>query len=152
MRYFMLSIAGSVLLTFSSCKDLKEPVFNGIQNVRVNTPKQGKSLMLLDVACFNPNNTGAKLKEADGDAWLDSTYLGHFTVDSTVRISANADFIVPVKLEVEMKHMLKHSLSALMNERVLITIKGKAKVGKKGFYRKIPLRYEGKQNLQELFK
>ncbi|HEY6503893.1 MAG TPA: LEA type 2 family protein [Chitinophagaceae bacterium] len=147
-----LLITVFILLGFSSCKDLKEPVFNGIQNVRVNNLKQGKSMMVLDMSYFNPNNINAKLKEAEGEAWLDSTYLGRFKVDSSVKIPANSNFIVPVKLDVEMKHLLKHSMAVLMNEQVLLTIKGKAKVGKTGFYRKIPLHYEGKQNLQELFK
>jgi hypothetical protein len=53
---------------------------------------------------------------------------------------------------VETKHILRHSLSALLNEQVLITIKGTAKVGKSGIYKNIPLHYEGRQNMQELFK
>jgi len=108
--------------------------------------------MTLDMAYFNPNNINARLKEAEGEAWMDSTYLGHFLLDSAVNIPANADFVVPVKLDVEMKNILKHSLAAFLNEEVLFTITGKAKVGKNGIYRKIPLHYEGKQNLQELFK
>ena len=153
MRYpFYFAIAGLILLFFSSCNKLKEPVFNGIQNMRVNKLKAGKSLMTLDLAYFNPNNIKARLKEADGEAWMDSTYLGHFYVDSALTIPANSDFIIPVKLDVEMKHILKHSLAAFLNEQVLITIKGKAKVGKSGLYKNIQLHYEGRQNLQELFK
>jgi LEA14-like dessication related protein len=147
-----LILAGFILLAFSSCKKLKDPVFNRIQNVRVNNVAKGISNMTLEMAWFNPNNIAARLKEAEGEAWMDSTYLGHFYVDSAIAIPANSDFIVPVKLKVEMKHILQHSLAAFLNEQVLITIKGKAKVGKSGFYKKIPLHYEGKQNLQELFK
>jgi LEA14-like dessication related protein len=151
MRYHLI-IAGLILIAFSSCKKLKDPVFDHIQNIRVNNIAKGVSTMTLEMAWFNPNNISAHLKEADGEAWMDSTYLGHFYVDSAMIIPANSNFIVPVKLEVEMKQILKHSLAAFMNEQVLITIKGNAKVGKSGFYKKIPLHYEGKQNLQELFK
>lgn len=150
MRYLLI-IAGLAIL-LSSCKKIKEPVFKGIQNLGVSKLAKGKSMLTLDMSYFNPNNINAQLKEAEGEAWMDSTFLGHFRVDSAVSIPANADFLVPVKLDVEMKNLFKHSLTAFLNEQVLITINGKAKVGKNGFYRKIPLRYEGKQNLAELFK
>jgi LEA14-like dessication related protein len=131
---------------------MKEPVFNGIENVRINKLAAGKSLMTFEMSYFNPNSLHARLKEAEGEAWLDSTYLGHFYVDSSVNIPANSNFTLPVKLSVEMKNILRHSLAAFLNEQVLITIRGKARVGKSGIYRKFPLNYEGKQNLQELFK
>ena len=128
MRYHLI-IAGLLLLVLSSCKKLKDPVFNRIQNIRVNNMSKGVSNMTLEMAWFNPNNITARLKQADGEAWMDSTYLGHFYVDSSMTIPAKSDFIVPVKLAVEMKHLVKHSLAAFLNEEVLITIKGKAKVG-----------------------
>lgn len=153
MRYHIPVAITSLIIffVFSSCKSLKEPVFNGISNMRVNKLVAGKSLITLDLAYFNPNHIKARLKEADGEAWMDSTYLGHFYVDSSVNIPANSNFIIPVKLNLEMKHILRHSLAAFLNEQVLITIKGKAKVGKSGVYKNIPLQYEGSQNLQELF-
>jgi len=151
MRYYLI-MAGLIVVAFSSCKKLKDPVFDHIQNIRINNVSQGVSTMTLEMAWFNPNNITARLKEADGEAWMDSTYLGHFYVDTVMTIPANSNFIVPVNLEVEMKHILKHSLAAFLNEQVLITIKGRAKVGKGGIYKNIPLQYEGKQHLQELFK
>lgn len=139
-------------LILSSCTSMKEPVFNGIENVKMNKMEKGKSQITLYLNCFNPNKSKATLKKADGEAWMDSTYLGHFVVAEEVAVPANANFSIPVKLDVEMKNMLQHSLSAFLNDSVLITVKGKAKVGKGGFYKKIPITYEGKQNLQELFK
>jgi hypothetical protein len=150
MRYSFI-ITGVIFFMLTSCRSMKEPVFNGIENVVINKVGAGKSSLTFNIAYFNPNNIKARLKSAEGDAWLDSTYLGHFFVDTTIDIPANASFIIPARLDVEMKNMLKHSLSAFLNEQVLITIKGKAKVGKSGIYKKFPLLYEGKQNLAELF-
>ena len=110
------------------------------------------SSVTLDIRYLNPNNFKGQLKQAEGDAWMDSTYLGHFVVDTTVDIPANSEFLVPVKLAVDMKQMLKHSLTAFMNEEVMLKITGKAKAGKSGFYRNFSLNYLGKQNLGELFK
>lgn len=150
MRY-PLFLAGLILVLFSSCGEMKVPVFNGIENLQINRLGGGKSRLTLDMGYFNPNNSGARLKSAEGDAWLDSTYLGHFYVDTSINIPANSNFLIPVKLDVEMKNLLRHSLAAMMSEELLVTIKGKAKVGKSGFYKKIPIDYEGKQNLSEVF-
>ena len=151
MRYYFL-LSCWILLLFSACGNIKDPVFNSIQNVEVSKPGLDHSLMSFDMEYFNPNGTKALLKEAEGHAWLDSVYLGHFRVGTVVSIPANANFIVPVKLDVEMKNMLKHSMAAFLNEYVLVTIKGTAKVGKGGFYRRFAINYEGKQDIRKLFK
>jgi len=57
---------------------MQEPVFNSYGNVRVNKFGIGQSVITLDIQYFNPNHSKAKLKKAEGDTWLDSTYLGHF--------------------------------------------------------------------------
>jgi LEA14-like dessication related protein len=150
-----LSLIIAIIFLFSglySCRNLKEPVFNGIENVQIKKLGMNGSLMTLDLRYFNPNNINARLKEAEGDAWMDSTYLGHFYVDTTVDIRANSDFLIPVKLDVDMKFILQNTLAAFLNEEVLIRIKGKAKLGKKAIYKKYPLSYTGKQNLAELLK
>jgi LEA14-like dessication related protein len=109
--------------------------------------------MIFDVEYFNPNNTrGAKLKEAQGEAWLDSNYLGHFYVDTLIDIPPRSNFTIPVKLDVDMKYFLRFSMGGFKNEEVLVRVKGNAKVGKGGIYKKFPISYEGKQNLAELFK
>jgi LEA14-like dessication related protein len=151
MRYFFPA-AISFLVFLSSCGKMEEPVFNYIDNVKLSRPGFNKSLVTFNMQCFNPNNSKAKLKEAEGEAWLDSNYLGHFYVDTMVNIPAKSNFTVPVKLDVDMKKMLVYSLTGFKNEDVLVTVKGKAKVGKGGFYKKIPISYEGKQNLGTLIK
>jgi LEA14-like dessication related protein len=112
----------------------------------------GTTVMSFDVQYFNPNKSRAKLKEAEGEAWLDSNYVGHFHVDTMVNIPAKSDFTVPVKLDVDMKFFLKYSLTGFRNEEVLVTVNGTAKVGKAGIYKRIPLHYEHKQNLAQLIK
>ena len=143
-----LLIAGA----FASCRDMKDPVFRNIENVKGDKLNFSNSSVTLDMRYFNPNNFKGQLKQAEGDAWMDSTYLGHFVVDTTVNIPANSDFLVPVKLLVDMKQILKHSLTALLNEEVNIRINGRARAGKGGIFRNFSLNYEGKQNLRELFK
>ena len=83
---------------------------------------------------------------------MDSIYLGHFTVDTLVQIPSNSEFLVPVKLMVDMKQMLKHSLTAFLKEDVMLKITGTAKAGKSGVYKNFSLNYIGRQNLGELFR
>ncbi|MDP4264544.1 MAG: hypothetical protein Q8941_18585 [Bacteroidota bacterium] len=149
MRYL---ISMALLFLLASCGKMEEPVFNNIGNVRVNKLGIGQSVVTLDMQYFNPNHSKAKLKEAEGDTWLDSTYIGHFHVDSMVNIPANANFTVPVKLDVDMKYLLKYAASGFKSDQeVLVTVKGRARAGKSGFYKNFPINYEGRQNLSKLF-
>jgi len=137
---------------FISCRPIKDPVFNGIENIHVNKLGWGESSIVLDMSYQNPNGYGAKLKEAEGDAWMDSTYLGHFLVDTTIDIPANSVFLVPVTLQVDMKKLLQNSITALLNKQVEIRLTGTAKAGRKGVYRRFPISYKGKQDLSKILK
>lgn len=141
-----------VVSALVSCGKMKDPVFKGIENVKMNGLGVQESFVTLDIRYLNPNGFKGRLKSAEGDAWMDSIYLGHFTVDTLVHIPPNSEFLVPVKLMVDMKQMLKHSLTAFLKEDVVLKITGTAKAGKSGFYKNFSLNYLGKQNLSELFK
>lgn len=147
-RFILLLLVAGMLI---SCGKLKDPVFKGIENVKMNGLGMQESFVTLDIRYLNPNGFKGKLKNAEGDAWIDSIYLGHFIVDTLVHIPPNSDFLVPVKLMIDMKQMLKHSMTAFLKEDVLLRITGKAKAGKSGFYRNFSLNYLGKQNLNALF-
>jgi LEA14-like dessication related protein len=141
-----------VILVMASCKSMKDPVFMGIENVKISEVGMAGSMVTLNIRYHNPNNFNARMTKAEGDAWMDSTYLGHFLADSTVHIPANGEFLVPVSLLMDMKQIFKNSLAALLNEKVTLTIKGNARAGRSGFYKNFSLNYQGKQNLRDLFK
>jgi LEA14-like dessication related protein len=149
----MKQIQAGILLVIVlvSCKDIKDPELIGIDNVKMGKLGIAGSSVTLNIKYFNPNPFNAKLKEAEGDAWMDSTYLGHFKVDTLVSVPASSEFTVPVNLIVDMKYLLQNSMAAFMKQEVLIRITGTAKAGRHGFYKKFPLTYEGKQNLAKLF-
>lgn len=148
-----LAFAIIAIILFASCSNnLKDPVFKGIENVKINELGAGESAVTLDIRYHNPNNFKGRLKKAEGDAWVDSTYLGHFIVDSSVNIPANSEFLVPVKLAIDMDKILRHSLTAFLKEEVWLRIKGNARAGKSGFYRNFGLNYQGMQNLKQLFR
>ncbi len=136
---------------FASCKKMKDPVFKGIENVSMNAVSMRSASVTLDIRYLNPNNFRGQLSRAEGDAWVDSVYLGHFVVDTTIHIPANSEFLVPVKLDLDMKQVLKHGLTGATKEEVTLKITGTARAGKSGFFKNVALNYIGKQNLKELF-
>jgi len=135
-----------------SCSSLKEPEFRNIQNIRFSKIGIKESTMTLDLYYYNPNRAKLKLKRAEGEAWVDSSYLGHFTVDSMVTISPLSEFRIPVNLKVDMSRIMLNSMNILGNKEVLVRIKGNARVGKSGIFVNYPMEYEGKQNIGELLR
>jgi LEA14-like dessication related protein len=132
--------------------NIKDPVFKGIENVKLNRVGKAESAVTLDIRYHNPNSFRGLLKRAEGDAWMDSTYLGHFIVDTAVSIPANSEFLVPVKLAVDMNQIVKNSFTAFLKNEVLLRISGKARAGKSGIYKSFSLNYQGMQNLSQLFR
>jgi LEA14-like dessication related protein len=123
-----------------------------IENPRLESFGLNESTLAMDLRYFNPNKSRLKLKEAEGDAYIDGTMLGHFNMDTLINIPANEEFILPVKLKVDMKTILQNSITSFLKNEVMIKLDGKAKVGKGSFFIRYPIRYEGKQNLSELMK
>src|SRR5689334_10518588 len=89
------------LLIFSSCKDIKDPELRGFDSVEIIKPGFIKSTVRINVRYYNPNRFNAKLKEAQGEAWIDNIYLGTFQVDSLIQVPALNEFVVPVDLTFE---------------------------------------------------
>ncbi len=135
-----------------SCRSIKSPGFVGIENPRLQSFDLNESTLAMDLRYFNPNKSRLKLKEAGGDAYLDGVMLGHFNMDTLINIPANEEFILPVKLKVDMKNVLKNSITTFLKNEVMIKLDGKAKVGKGSIFIRYPIHYEGKQNINELMK
>jgi LEA14-like dessication related protein len=146
--------ASTLILLFilSSCVSLKEPDFKGIENIRISRLGLNESTLNLDLHYFNPNKSKLRLKQAEGDAWLDGNLLGHFTIDTLIKIPATGDFRLPVMLEMNMKKLLQNSAVLLLKNEVMLRVEGKAKVGKGGVFINYPIRYEGKQRTEDLMK
>ncbi len=140
------------LLILPSCVSLKEPDFRGIENIRISRLGLTESTLNLDLHYFNPNKSKLNLKQAEGDAWLDGNLLGHFTIDTLIKIPATGDFRLPVMLEMNMKKLLQNSTALLLKNEVTLRVQGKAKIGKGGVFINYPIRYEGKQRTEDLMK
>ena len=138
-------------LFFFSCTAIKDPVFNGISELKVIGVGKNESTLSLQLNYFNPNKSGVWLKNAEGDAWMDDNLLGHFKMDTSLKINGASDFFVPVQLEVNMKNAATNAAMLLFKQEINFKIDGKAKIGKGGVFINYPIRYEGKQDVLKLF-
>lgn len=140
------------LLLLSACGKFKEPEFRGISNLSIGQLNLKDPLLNLQLAYHNPNRSGLKIKHAEGDAWADGEFIGHFTMDTLVMINGESDFVLPVKFKPDLKPLLKTSLLSALGRDAQLKIEGKARVGKGLIFINYPIRYEGMHNLGELYR
>lgn len=150
-RTTLLVPAALLLLLFlSSCGHFKDPEFKGIKNLSVSQFNFKDPTLNLELDYFNPNKANLKIKQAEGDAWADDQYLGHFTMDTLIHINGHSDFSLPVKFKADMKILLKNSLTSLLGKEATLKVEGKARVGKGFIFINYPIHYEGKHSMAEL--
>jgi LEA14-like dessication related protein len=106
------------------------------------------STLSVNVRYYNPNKSDLKLKDARGDAYIDSIYLGHFSMDTVIKITKLSDFTIPVTLKANMKNIYRNAISLFLNKEFNIRLEGQCKVGKGGVFFPYPIRYQGKQALK----
>ena len=145
---FLLPIFAFMAVFFISCKNIKEPDYRGYRDVKISNLGNNKGQLSITLDYFNPNNKTVKLKEAQGDVFIDGKLLGRFTADSLILINRLSEFSVPVKMSVVMDILAKQSMKALLNPKVLLKIVGKARVGKGAFFFNVPIRYEKETELK----
>jgi len=150
----MRCILGIISIAFlaTSCASLKAPEFKSVENVQLTKFGFNESVFNLDLHYYNPNKASLKLRNAEGEAWVDETHLGHFIVDTLTLIPGKSDFVLPVKLQVELAKLLKVSALALLSGEAMVKIQGTARVGKGPVFINYPIKYEGKQQLANLLK
>jgi len=141
-----------LVISLVSCSGIKDPVLNGIDGLKLAAIGSEKTMLTLNLNYHNPNRSGIKLKDAQGDAWINNSFAGHFIMDTTIKISGNSDFVVPVKLDVDMKNAMQNAFSLLLNPEVSLKVSGNARIGKGGMFFNYPIRYEGKEDLSKLIR
>ena len=143
----IIAVSAMVVL-MASCRAMKEPDYLGIDSFGVNGIGADTSTLAINVKYHNPNKSRLRLKNAEGDAYIDSIYVGHFYMDTVITIERYSDFVIPILLRADMKTIYKNALSVLFNQEFNVRLDGKCKVGKGGVFFNYPIRYEGKQRLK----
>jgi len=128
-----------------SCQSPKELVYRDFKNVKVEKAGFAATTLKVDLIYYNPNNFGLQLKYTNLDIYVDNNYLGHSSQDYQITIPKLAEFTLPLAIDVDMKNLLKNSLSSLLGKEVMVKITGTVKLGKANVYKTFPVNYEGLQ-------
>ena len=149
----LLLILISCVLLFlqSSCHEPKSLEFKEFKNLTVDKLSFAGAALKVDLVYYNPNNFGLQLNRTDLDVYIDSTFLGHSSQDVQVNVPKRDVFTIPLKLDLDVKNLLKNGISSMFNKNVSVRVLGSVKVGKAGIYKSFPVDYTSIQNFS-LFK
>ena len=146
MKRELLTLALILSLSFS-CKKPKGFEYREVRNIKVEKVGFEKTILKLDLVYFNPNNFGVTLKNVDCDIFINKNFLGHYKLDTVMKIDKRSEFALPSKIQVEMKNIYKNALNVLFNQEVELNVKGISKVSKYGISVNVPFDYKGKHKL-----
>ena len=137
-----------VMLFACSCGNHKDFVYKNIENFSLKQAGLNNTTLSMDVRMYNPNRRGMKLKKANVDVFLNGNSLGKLRVTDKFPVPGLDTFLLPVMLDVDIKKALPNALQLLMNSQVDIKLTGTIKAGRHGVYIRVPLNYEGKQDIR----
>jgi LEA14-like dessication related protein len=115
------------------------------RNFKVDKLGLATSTLKTDLVFFNPNSFGLQLNKFELDVFVDNNFLGHTSHDQLVSIPKKAEFSIPVKMEVDMKNLLKNSINAIFSKEVALKVVGTIKIRKGRISKSFPIQYESKQ-------
>ena len=145
--YALFIIISTLLILFmTSCHEPKSLEFREFNNLKVDKLSFAGAGLTVDLVYYNPNNFGLQLNRTDLDVYVDSTFLGHSSQDIQVDIPKRNIFTIPLKLNLDVKNLLKNGITSLFNKNVAVRVLGSVKVGKAGIYKSFPVDYTSIQN------
>jgi len=145
--FIRISVLYLLVLAGVGCSAPKDLVFKEYKNLKIDKLGFSNANLSLDLVYYNPNNFGLELNRTDLDIYIDSNLLGHSSQVIQIAIPKRDVFTIPLKVDLDMKNLLKNGLTTLFNKEVKVRILGKVKVGKAGVYKSINVDYETTQNL-----
>jgi LEA14-like dessication related protein len=130
----------------SGCHKPKDLVFKEFKNLKVDQLSFSGAALNVDLVYYNPNNFGLQLSRTDLDIFVDSTFLGHSTQNIQVAVPRRDNFTIPLKVDLDVKNLLKNGVTSLFNKDVKVRVLGSVKLGKAGVYKTFPVDYTSVQN------
>jgi LEA14-like dessication related protein len=144
--FVLVVLAACFILSMSSCRAPKDLEFREFKNLSVQNLGFTNANLKVDLVYYNPNNFGLELAGTDLDIFIDSTLLGHSLQDVQVAIPRKDVFTIPLKVDLDMRNLLKNGITAYFNKDVKVKVLGRVKVGKAGVYKSFNVDYTTIQN------
>lgn len=145
----ILLLSSLFLVSCKTYKDVQEPEFRDIQNIKMIDIGLLQSKAGAEIIYYNPNNFNVVLSSARGDVYIDNQYIGRFEIEDQVSVKKRAEFIIPSILKLDNISAIKQR-DIYKKKEVLIRIDGTARLTKTGFSKEIPIKYEKLENTDKL--
>ena len=137
----------TIVLFFSACTEPSPLVFKGLQSIKIEKASFGKNSFKAEFAYQNPNRFGLVLNKLDCNVFINDQLFTQYKLDTNFTIPANAEFVLPATMEIELSSLLKNSVDILFNKPMKIGIKGSATISKGMFTKTVPIEFEISQKL-----
>jgi len=147
---FTLPVLVLIAISCSTYKNVQEPEFRDIQNVRVIDVGFLQTKAGADLVYYNPNKFSVTLSSARGDVYIDDHYLGRFDIAEKVSVGKRSEFVIPAVLKLDNISAIKDQRDILKKKEVKIRIDGMSRLTKMGFSKEIPIRYEKMEDVDKL--
>lgn len=142
-------LASVFLVSCKAYKDVQQPEFRDVQNVRLVDVGLLSTKAGADLVYYNPNGFNVTLSSARGDVYLDNEYIGRFELADKVSVKKRSEFVIPAILKLDNISAIKHR-DIVNKKEVLVRIDGVARLTKTGFSKEIPIRYEKMESTDKL--
>lgn len=139
--FIFLSFLLGFGLTLVSCSKPKEPSFVGVESFQVEEVRGSSTAVSAVLKWYNPNPYGFQSKLIDVQVFLNDRYFGTAMNDEKMEIPASDTFLLPMKMQIDSKALLKESMTLLVKKEAMMRVEGKAVLGRKGVYKTFPVAY-----------
>ncbi len=133
-------------LLLLSCQ-FKSLEYRSYKNLKIEKVGFSASTLSMELEYYNPNNLGLTLNHMDLDVYINDNYLGHTSQTYQINIPRKNTFSIPIKLQLDMKNLLKNTITGLLNSEVTIKTSGSIRVGKGKILKTFPFVYSTKEKL-----
>jgi len=128
-----------ILLQSGGCNDVKELEYIGIKNTEIQTLGFNNSAIRMNLEYYNPNKFGIDVKETNLSIYLNDKFIGLADQPEKTQVPKLSNFIFPVVAHFDPLKILGTAFTSLFSKTNKVTIQGTAKLGKSGFYIKVPI-------------
>lgn len=146
----MIYLPFFLLVIILGCGKVQAPEFRHVSGFKVRSLGLQQTIIGFKVTYFNPNNFGVTVKQTEADVYMDSVFLGKFSQDTSIAVSKNAEFSIPLSGKISLQTALNLNLQDLENRDILLRAEGTTRVGKGGIFINKPIHYEGRHRIDEI--
>ncbi|WP_164972768.1 NDR1/HIN1-like protein [Lacibacter luteus] len=101
----------------------------------------------MELVYNNPNRIGFQVNHTEADVYVDDVFLGRALSDTLIKVARKSDFVIPLRIQTDMKNIFKNAWSAISSKEVTVRATGTIRAGVGGLFKTIPLAYEGKHEV-----